>query len=122
MAGITLGRSDYRDKVLGCWMGKSIGGTLGEKWEGRLHTHALTFYEPLPEKSSPNDDLDLQLVWLKMLEDRGIEPVGREPPEVGLTTPPGRTWKNARDVSRASKRACAQSGEVAGRSKHWMKP
>jgi len=39
-----------------------------------MHTHALTFYDPLPSKAAPNDDLDLQLVWLKMLEDAGVDP------------------------------------------------
>lgn len=24
----------YRDKVLGCWMGKNIGGVLGASFEG----------------------------------------------------------------------------------------
>ena len=33
----------------------------------------LTFYDPLPSKSAPNDDLDLQLAWLKCLEDRGVD-------------------------------------------------
>jgi ADP-ribosylglycohydrolase len=65
---------DYRDRVHACWLGKSIGGTLGGPWEGRRHTHALTFYEPVPTEPAPNDDLDLQLVWLKMLEDRGTGP------------------------------------------------
>ncbi len=74
MAGIVLGRDEFRDKVRGCWMGKNIGGTLGGHWEGKRHTHLLTFYDPMPEKSAPNDDLDLQLVWLKMLEEEGIDP------------------------------------------------
>jgi ADP-ribosylglycohydrolase len=74
MAGIVLGRKEFRDRVRGCWMGKNIGGTLGGHWEGKRHTHMLTFYEPLPDKSAPNDDLDIQLVWLKMLEECGIDP------------------------------------------------
>ena len=69
-----IGRSEFRDKVYACWMGKNIGGTLGEKWECKKHTLALTFYDPMPGKASPNDDLDLQLVWLKMLEEKGIDP------------------------------------------------
>ncbi len=69
-----LNRADYRDKVYACWLGKNIGGTLGERWECKKHTNALTFYDPIPSKASPNDDLDLQLVWLKMLEDEGLDP------------------------------------------------
>ena len=26
--------SAYRDKVMGCWQGKNIGGTLGAPFEG----------------------------------------------------------------------------------------
>lgn len=69
-----ISRAEFRDKVHACWLGKNIGGTLGEKWECRRYTHALTFYDPLPKKASPNDDLDLQLVWLKMLEEKGVDP------------------------------------------------
>jgi len=29
---------------------------------------SLSFYDPVPDASAPNDDLDFQLVWLKMLE------------------------------------------------------
>lgn len=69
-----LDRSKYYDKVFACWMGKNIGGTLGGPWEGIKYTHAFDFYEPVPETALPNDDLDLQLVWLKMLEDKGPDP------------------------------------------------
>jgi ADP-ribosylglycohydrolase len=55
-------------------MGKNIGGTLGEPYEGMRHTHALNFYDPLPSGAAPNDDLDLQLVWLKMMEEQGLDP------------------------------------------------
>ena len=74
MSELLLSRDEYRDKVYACWLGKNIGGTLGGKWECRRYTHALTFYEPVPDKAAPNDDLDLQLVWLRMLEDVGIDP------------------------------------------------
>ncbi len=71
---ITLGRSEYRDKVYGCWLGKNIGGTLGAPHECKKYVHALTFYDPVPREPLPNDDLDLQLVWLQMLEERGPRP------------------------------------------------
>ncbi|HET6442047.1 MAG TPA: ADP-ribosylglycohydrolase family protein [Phycisphaerae bacterium] len=74
MSAMTLGRREFRDKVYACWLGKSIGGTLGGPWEGQRHTHALEYYEPVPDKAAPNDDLDLQLVWLKMLEEQGVDP------------------------------------------------
>jgi ADP-ribosylglycohydrolase len=74
MAEMKLGRPEFRDKVLACWLGKNIGGTLGTPYETRKHVQALTFYDPVPTEPLPNDDLDLQLVWLKMLEDEGIDP------------------------------------------------
>ncbi|MHC4563330.1 MAG: ADP-ribosylglycohydrolase family protein [Planctomycetota bacterium] len=74
MSQLILDRATYRDKVYACWMGKNIGGTLGGPWEDKQHTHSFTFYEPVPDEAAPNDDLDLQLVWLKMLEDCGLDP------------------------------------------------
>ncbi len=74
MDKMILERSEYRDKVFACWLGKNIGGTLGTPWEGPQHTHAMDYYEPLPGKVAPNDDLDLQLMWLKMLEEEGLDP------------------------------------------------
>ncbi|OQW96985.1 MAG: hypothetical protein BWK74_07305 [Desulfobacteraceae bacterium A6] len=70
---IQLSRKDYKDKVYGCWLGKNIGGTLGAPFECSKYVNNLTFYEPVPDKPLPNDDLDLQLVWLKMLEDKNAE-------------------------------------------------
>ncbi len=74
MAKIVLGRKEFRDKVYACWMGKNIGGTIGTPVEGRKHPHDFTFYDPVPTKALANDDLDLQLAWLKMMEDRGLPP------------------------------------------------
>jgi ADP-ribosylglycohydrolase len=67
----TLNETEFRDKVYACWLGKSIGGTLGAPVEGRQETHRLSFYDPMPSGQTANDDLDLQLLWLKALEERG---------------------------------------------------
>lgn len=53
----------YRKKVLGCWLGKAVGGTLGAPIEGWDGPHHLEFYDPVPTTMVPNDDLDLQVVW-----------------------------------------------------------
>jgi len=74
MKPITLSEQEYRDKVYACWLGKNIGGTLGAPYEGRKEVLNLSFYDPMPSESAANDDLDLQLVWLKMLQERGINP------------------------------------------------
>ncbi|MDI6828964.1 MAG: ADP-ribosylglycohydrolase family protein [Armatimonadota bacterium] len=71
---IIISKAEYRDKVYACWLGKNIGGTLGAPYEGRKEPQNLTYYDPLPSESAANDDLDLQLVWLKMLQERGINP------------------------------------------------
>jgi len=71
MPPITLSESEYRDKVYACWLGKNIGGTLGAPIEGRKEIHQLVYFDPVPDGAAPNDDLDFQLVWLKMVQERG---------------------------------------------------
>lgn len=66
----------YRKKVLGCWLGKAVGGTLGGPWEGKGGPHRLTYYDPVPAGMLPNDDLDLQVVWVEALRRHGL-PVDR---------------------------------------------
>ena len=69
----TLG-DDYRRRVLGCWMGKNIGGTLGAPFEFLRQTNDVSFYtQDLGGEPLPNDDLDLQLLWLIALEERGLD-------------------------------------------------
>ena len=64
---------EYRDKVMGCWAGKNIGGTLGAPFEGkRQYNGDVTFYtQDLSAGPVPNDDLDLQIVWLAAVERYG---------------------------------------------------
>lgn len=66
-----INRDELRDKIYGCWMGKSIGGTLGTPFEGRREVLDVKGYTHPAGEPLPNDDLDLQLVWLKALQDRG---------------------------------------------------
>ena len=66
----------YREKVLGCWLGKAVGGTLGGPVEGKPGPLNLGFYDPVPTEMLPNDDLDLQVVWLETLRKNGL-PVER---------------------------------------------
>lgn len=61
-----------KNKLRGCFLGKNIGGTLGMPLEGRPEFFDLTYYTPVPEKSVPNDDLDLQLIWLVYMEKYGL--------------------------------------------------
>lgn len=69
-----LHRAEYRSKVLGCWLGKNIGGTLGAPFEWKRQVNDVQFYtQDLQGEPEPNDDLDIQLLWLIALEERGIE-------------------------------------------------
>ncbi len=63
--------SDYRKRVMGCWLGKAIGGTLGMPHEGTKGPLDLTFYDPVPQGAIPNDDLDLQVLWLMLVKRYG---------------------------------------------------
>ena len=64
--------SEYRDKVRACWLGKNIGGTLGAPLEGHRGVFDVTYYShDLSHGVLPNDDLDLQLVWLLAAEAAG---------------------------------------------------
>jgi len=68
---IVIDYRDYRRRVAGCWLGKAIGGTLGQPHEGKPGPLSLTFYDPVPMGVIPNDDLDLQLVWLELVRRYG---------------------------------------------------
>lgn len=64
-------KPDRPSRVYGCWLGKSIGGTLGLPAEGKMERLHFTFYDPVPTMAPPNDDLELQLVWLHLVEQAG---------------------------------------------------
>ncbi len=68
---VTISRAEFSDRVFACFLGKSIGGTLGMPDEGNRSTHNYTFFDPVPTEPAANDDLDLQLLWLKALQERG---------------------------------------------------
>lgn len=61
-----MNKTIYKDKVFGCWLGKNIGGTIGAPMEGTKDFVKLP--EEYPKEAVANDDLDLQLVWLDILE------------------------------------------------------
>jgi ADP-ribosylglycohydrolase len=72
MAQIILNRDEYLDKVLACWLGKNIGGTIGAPFEWKRQINDVSFYtQELGGEPMPNDDLDIQLLWLVALEQMG---------------------------------------------------
>lgn len=69
-----ISQDTLRKKMLGCFLGKSAGGTLGQPYEGWEGPLGLTYYDPVPTDMIPNDDLDLQVLWADCLA-RQAEPV-----------------------------------------------
>ena len=68
-----LNRKEYCDKLLGCWYGKNIGGTLGAPFEALQQFNNVEYYtQELNGNPIPNDDLDLQLIWLRAVENCGV--------------------------------------------------
>ena len=64
--------ASYMNKVRGCWLGKNIGGTLGAPLECyRGVFDVRTYMQDLSHGAPPNDDLDLQLLWLVAAEEHG---------------------------------------------------
>ncbi|MGE9289516.1 MAG: ADP-ribosylglycohydrolase family protein [Puniceicoccales bacterium] len=69
---------EYREKMMGCWLGKAVGGTLGMPYEGYAGPLGLSFYDPVPKTMVANDDLDLQVLWACLLEEQEHPMVGPE--------------------------------------------
>ena len=69
-----LSFADYKDKVRACWLGKNIGGTLGTPFEGKRGVFDVKGYtHDISKGALPNDDLDLQLVFLRAAEEYGTK-------------------------------------------------
>lgn len=66
----TINETEFRDKVYACWLGKNIGGTLGMPFEGKTDLNNISFYTNIKAgEPAANDDLDLQVLWLKAMEE-----------------------------------------------------
>lgn len=63
LVGPSLDDVQYRQKVLACWLGKSVGGTLGQSFEGLEGPIEVDYYVPVPDGMVPNDDLDVQVAY-----------------------------------------------------------
>ncbi len=62
---------EYCDKVKGGYLGKNIGGTLGAPFECFRGVYDIDFFMQDVSSPVPNDDVDLQLVWLSAVEHEG---------------------------------------------------
>jgi ADP-ribosylglycohydrolase len=63
----------YKDKVNACFLGKNIGGTVGFDYEGDRREIVIEGYDKSFDTPMPNDDLDIQLLWLIALEEKGFD-------------------------------------------------
>lgn len=63
---------DYCDKIYGCYTGKSVACNIGapyEGYKGKLHVN----YDPVYfAKPIPCENLDIQLIWLDVIEKTGV--------------------------------------------------
>lgn len=62
----------YLDKVYGCWLGKCISGNIGAPYEGMKQILNFEYSPAFLDEFLPNDDLDLQVIWLEVLEKYGV--------------------------------------------------
>lgn len=67
----SLTYSTYLDKVYGGWYGKCLGGAAGAPVEGVKSIIEVDHYRSIMNPDLPNDDLDIQLLWLEVLEQKG---------------------------------------------------
>lgn len=68
---VKINKDRWFDKVYGCWVGKNIGGTIGGPFEGSKEPVEIDGFTTPKGAALPNDDLDLQLVWLKAVQEKG---------------------------------------------------
>lgn len=73
-----MNKDEYRKKVMGCWFGKAVGGTLGQPYEGCDGPLNLDYYKPVPTDMIPNDDLDLQVLWAYALNQMASPVIDRD--------------------------------------------
>lgn len=59
------------DKIRGCFAGKAAIGTMGAPYEGVKMKMSLTYRKEMTDAMLPNDDLDLQVIWLDVVQKYG---------------------------------------------------
>ncbi len=72
---IRFGKDYLRDRIYACWLGKNIGGTIGTPYEGKREVQDVKGFNSKPGEPLPNDDLDLQLVWLRAVNELGADAI-----------------------------------------------
>ena len=68
---IDISYEKFLDKVHGCWYGKCLGGAAGAPLEGVKKLIDIKDFSEVFNPDLPNDDLDLQLLWVDVLKKKG---------------------------------------------------
>ncbi len=69
---VSLSREALFSKVYGGLLGKNAGGSLGTPYERGFGQEDLIEVR-LEPKLYPNDDFEVQMAWLRLIEDRGLD-------------------------------------------------
>jgi ADP-ribosylglycohydrolase len=85
-----LAYADYLDRITAGWLGKSIGGAIGAPLENQKAWLDIGLGDLWSGAVPPNDDLDIQVVWLEALQERGLHLGSRELAEFWVD----RCWYN----------------------------
>lgn len=73
-----IGYEKYLDKVKGCFAGKAAIGTMGAPYEGVKMRMELKYRPEMTDAMLPNDDLDLQVLWLDVVQKYGADFTSRQ--------------------------------------------
>jgi ADP-ribosylglycohydrolase len=68
----------YYNKIYGGWIGKCLGGAAGAPVEGIKKVIEVDDFRDIMNPELPNDDLDLQLLWLEVLQKKGPYIIGED--------------------------------------------
>ena len=71
MPALTLTVESYRDRIMGGWLGKSVGVTLGTSMRGQLVPGRFNYYSPVPGQPAASPAIDFPVIWLAALEQSG---------------------------------------------------
>lgn len=72
-----INANEYFDKVYGGWLGKCLGGAAGAPVEGIKDLIESSFWDTM-QPDLPNDDLDLQLLWLETVREKGLSVTAKD--------------------------------------------
>lgn len=73
-----MNKNDYFNRVYGGWLGKCLGGAAGAPVEGIKKLLPYKDYKEMIRPDLPNDDLDLQLLWFEVMEEKGLSVTSKD--------------------------------------------